>query len=146
MAKRITQIFQKDIDTGEFDTNTPIKIGSSAQYITIEEGVETPIFLKERLDNIGDPYTLLPNSSQIYDSEQPINKTIVAYLNEVGNSATYSRERIDDKLSTSGGSMSGNIQLPDNNREDGDIEKISSDIVFIDNIFEQTINTYIGPI
>ena len=36
MAKRITKLFQKDLQ-GNFDSEHPIRIGSSAQYITVSE-------------------------------------------------------------------------------------------------------------
>lgn len=125
MAKRITQIFQKNY-LGDFN-NDPIKIGSSAQYITIDENATEKEYLKQRLDQIGDPMNLTSNQNLF-------SQSIVTCLNEVNRKATYAYSKIDDKLDRAGGTMLGNIKFE------------SGDILFEDTNFENEIITYIGPI
>lgn len=125
MAKRITQIFQKNY-LGDFN-NDPIKIGSSAQYITIDENATEKEYLKQRLDQIGDPMNLTSNQNLF-------SQSIVTCLNEVNRKATQVYSKIDDKLDRAGGTMLGNIKFE------------SGDILFEDTNFENEIITYIGPI
>ena len=100
MAKRITQIFQKDLN-GNFDSTDPIKIGSSAQYITTSDNNTEK--LKQRLDAIGNPDTLSVNTNLSRDSNN--YKTIIAYLNDIGPKAN----NVNEKLNISGGVMTGSI-------------------------------------
>lgn len=128
MAKRITKLFQKD-SSGDFNL---IKIGSSAQYITVDEDAEEKEYLKQRLDQIGNPKDLTSNLSLF-------SQSIVTCLNEVNRKATEVYSKFDNKLNRTGGTMLGNIKF-----ESGDIE--SGDIIFEDSNFENEIITYIGPI
>lgn len=129
MAKRITKLFQKD-SSGDFNL---IKIGSSAQYITIDENAEEKEYLKQRLDQIGDPKNLTPNLSLF-------SQSIVACLNEVNRKVTEVYSKFDNKLSRTGGTMLGNIKFDElEGAEPGDI-------IFEDSDFENEIITYIGPI
>lgn len=127
MAKRITKLFQKN-SQGNFDSRNPIRIGSSAQYITVSENDDTE-FLKERLDVIGNPDDLDINEN-IERSNQNYN-TIITYLNNIGPKASSVWNGFDGKLNTSGGTMSGNIVF------------YSGDIVFNDD-FEATIEDKLG--
>ena len=83
MAKRITNLFQKN-SQGKFDSKNPIRIGSSAQYITVSESETETLeddekeFLKERLDVIGNPDDLDINK-QITRDNQNYN-TITTYI------------------------------------------------------------------
>lgn len=134
MAKRITKLFQKN-SQGKFDSENPIRIGSSAQYITVSESeIETleddeKEFLKERLDVIGNPDDLDVNNNIERDNQN--YNTIITYLNNIGPRANSMWNSFDGKLNTSGGAMSGNIVFN------------SGDIVF-DNDFETTIKNKLG--
>ena len=134
MAKRITKLFQKDLQ-GNFDSRNPIRIGSSAQYITVSENDDTEIlennaeFLKERLDVIGNPDDLTVNKNIERNNQN--YKTIIIYLNDIGPKASSMWNGFSGKLNTSGGAMSGNIVFN------------SGDIVF-DNNFEATMEDKLG--
>lgn len=134
MAKRITKLFQKN-SQGKFDSENPIRIGSSAQYITVSESETETLeddekeFLKERLDVIGNPDDLTINGNIERDNQN--YNTIVTYLNNIGPRANSMWNSFDGKLNTSGGAMSGNIVFN------------SGDIVF-DNDFETTIKDKLG--
>lgn len=134
MAKRITKLFQKN-SQGKFDSENPIRIGSSAQYITVSESETETLeddekeFLKERLDVIGNPDDLTINGNLERDNQN--YNTIVTYLNNIGPRANSMWNSFDGKLNTSGGAMSGNIVFN------------SGDIVF-DNDFETTIKDKLG--
>ena len=127
MAKRITKLFQKDLQ-GNFDSRNPIRIGSSAQYITVSENDDTE-FLKERLDVIGNPDDLTVNENIERNNQN--YKTIIIYLNDIGPKASSMWNGFSGKLNTSGGAMSGNIVFN------------SGDIVF-DKNFKATMEDKLG--
>lgn len=148
MAKRITKLFQKD-SQGNFNSENPIRIGSSAQYITVSESeIETleddeKEFLKERLDVIGNPDDLTINKWITRDNQN--YNTIITYLNDVGPKASSMWNSFDGKLNTSGGTMSGNIIFYTSRDENETLVK-DSDITFNDTVFERDIIEKIGPL
>lgn len=141
MAKRITKLFQKDLQ-GNFDSRNPIRIGSSAQYITINENDDTE-FLKERLDVIGNPDDLAVNEN--IERSNPNYNTVVIYLNNIGPKANSMWNSFDGKLNTSGGTMSGNI-IFNTSRDENETLVRDSDITFNDTVFERDIIEKIGPL
>ena len=148
MAKRITKLFQKDLQ-GNFDSEHPIRIGSSAQYITVSENDDTEIlesnaeFLKERLDVIGNPDDLIINRNIERDNQN--YNTIITYLNNIGPKANSIWNGFDGKLNTSGGTMSGNIIFY-TLRDENETLVRDSDIEFNDIVFERDIIEKIGPL
>ena len=145
MAKRITKLFQKN-SQGKFDSENPIRIGSSAQYITVSESeIETleddeKEFLKERLDVIGNPDDLTVNNNIGRDNQN--YNTITTYLNNIGPKANSMWNSFDGKLNTSGGAMSGNIVFNSGNII---LTTSTNDIIFDDN-FKATMQDKLGII
>lgn len=148
MAKRITKLFQKD-SQGKFDSENPIRIGSSAQYITVSESETETLeddekeFLKERLDVIGNPDDLTVNNNIERDNQN--YNTITTYLNNIGPKANSMWNSFDGKLNTSGGAMSGNIVF-NTSRDENETLIRDSDITFNDIVFERDIIEKIGPL
>lgn len=75
MAKRMTEFYQKEV-TGQF--TGPIKIGSSAEYITMED-TDSAETLKDFSGRVGDPSNLYNN----VDKEKDQQKDLVTTVNEL---------------------------------------------------------------
>lgn len=88
MAKRMTEFYQKEV-TGQF--TGPIKIGSSAEYITMED-TDSAETLKDFSGRVGDPSNLYNN----VDKEKDQQKDLVTTVNEL-TAAVAAGAKIQDK-------------------------------------------------
>lgn len=78
MAKRLIEFYQKESDESFLG---PVKIGSSGEYVTLQEG-ETKT-LKKLSDQIGNPENLTPNVGTPEENQ----KSMVTFLNETSQIA-----------------------------------------------------------
>lgn len=102
MAKRMTQFYTKQSQTS---FSKPVKIGSSAQYITMEDGNEEAETLKSYCDRIGDPNDLTENQS-----ETTQKKTLINILNETTSDAKRALNFTETGLTRT--SLIGFTELP----------------------------------
>lgn len=170
MAKRLTQFYQKQQDE---TFSGPIKIGTSAQYVTLSQGSSKT--LKKLSDQIGNPENLTPNIGVTEENQQDMVTVINTAYNTAQEAASkaipdnsVNQRKLQDIVLTESYVLYPNISneaigitlgkikkflsdlLGKKLNNEGDymtgnlIMTNASDIIFDDENFETTISEYIN--